>query len=457
MTAHHDIAIIGGGASGVLAAIHCLRLATTPLRIALFDPDPELLGKGLAYSTERDEHLLNVPTGKMSAFARQPGDFLDYIASLPGFSGIAREALAVDYAPRRHYAGYLQDRLEHARADSPATLDIVPGRITELRRETAGWALEHADLWTTASHVVLAIGNTQRPLPATLPGALPATCVVEAWDYTGMASINADADVCIVGTGLSMADTVLTLEANGHRGSIHLLSRHALLPLAHTIQPVVDEDFDAATLLPLDVRGRLHHLRARIRDAATHGLPWQAVMERLRPHGQALWRSLSETERRRFLRHAVRYWDIHRHRIAPQVDAVLQSARTAGRLHLHRGRLVSLAADQDRVRLNARSTEGGMLSLQVDHVVNATGLELRASVMDHPLLDQMLADGLARSGPLGLGLDVDADGRLLDADGQPHDTLRVIGSLRIGEAWETIAIPELRVQAETIARAWLAD
>ncbi|HRF84387.1 MAG TPA: pyridine nucleotide-disulfide oxidoreductase, partial [Pseudoxanthomonas sp.] len=48
----------------------------------------------------------------------------------------------------------------------------------------------------------------------------------------------------------------------------------------------------------------------------------------------------------------------------------------------------------------------------------------------------------------------DAEGRLLDAAGHPQDDLRAIGSLRIGEAWESIAVPELRVQAEAIARAW---
>jgi len=89
-------------------------------------------------------------------------------------------------------------------------------------------------------------------------------------------------------------------------------------------------------------------------------------------------------------------------------------------------------------------------------VINATGLELRVQAMRNPLLEQLLGEGHARPGPHGIGLDVDAEGRLLDANGRPHDDLRVIGSLRIGEAWETIAVPELRVQAENIARAFTA-
>ena len=76
MQSGFDIAIIGGGASGTLAAIQCLRRAASPLRIVLFEPGGRP-GRGVAYSTERPEHLLNVPSGRMSAFADRPDDFLD--------------------------------------------------------------------------------------------------------------------------------------------------------------------------------------------------------------------------------------------------------------------------------------------------------------------------------------------------------------------------------------------
>ena len=40
---------------------------------------------------------------------------------------------------------------------------------------------------------------------------------------------------------------------------------------------------------------------------------------------------------------------------------------------------------------------------------------------------------------------------LIDADGRPQPTLRVLGSLRIGRLWESLAIPELRGQAAQAA------
>ena len=88
-----DIAIIGGGAAGVLAAIQCLRQATMPLRIVLFEPGPRL-AEGVAYATDRAEHLLNVPTGRMSALPDLPDDFLDWRCARPGHTEAARGALA---------------------------------------------------------------------------------------------------------------------------------------------------------------------------------------------------------------------------------------------------------------------------------------------------------------------------------------------------------------------------
>jgi NADPH-dependent 2,4-dienoyl-CoA reductase/sulfur reductase-like enzyme len=57
------IAIVGGGASGTLAALQLLRLATVPIRVAIMEPRASL-GAGIAYSTVFDSHLLNIPPGR---------------------------------------------------------------------------------------------------------------------------------------------------------------------------------------------------------------------------------------------------------------------------------------------------------------------------------------------------------------------------------------------------------
>jgi len=79
-----DLAIIGGGAAGVLVAIQVLRQAQAPLALAIFEPASQL-AQGIAYATPWPEHLLNVPAAKMSAFPDQSGDFLDYLLKITPF------------------------------------------------------------------------------------------------------------------------------------------------------------------------------------------------------------------------------------------------------------------------------------------------------------------------------------------------------------------------------------
>jgi uncharacterized NAD(P)/FAD-binding protein YdhS len=449
-----DIAIIGGGAGGVLAAIHALRLAASPGRIALVEP-AETLGEGAAYATRHPEHLLNVPARGMSAFAGNPGDFLDYVAATDA-TGAGREELSARFVERHRYGEYLRARLGEARGNSPATLGTVRDRVVALDFEGESARLTLAGGMTLHAHgVILAIGNTPRPLPAQGAEALAPAQALPAWDFDAIKRIDRGADVCIVGSGLSMADALLSLDDNGHRGVLHVLSRHALLPLPHAADPAV-ADFDVPALLALPLRPRLRAVRERVREAVAAGLPWQSVFERLRPHGQALWQSLSAQDERRFLRHVVRYWDIHRHRIAPQVHGMVMAAYADGRLRLHRGRLLHARPQAGRVRLGYRQRDGRVRELDVDVVVNATGVELRARAMRNPLLDALLARGLARHGPHGIGIDTAADGRVLDAHGGAHPRLFALGSLRIGTLWESLAVPELRAQAESAARALLA-
>lgn len=448
-----DLAIIGGGAAGVLVAINALRSATSALQVVLFEP-ASTPGQGIAYATPWPEHLLNVPAGKMTGLPDQPGDFLDYLLQTDAVPGVPRAALADTFVARRHYAAYLQQRLEQAQAQSPAQLQVVHDAVVELQPQDATNTLRLADGSTwPARRVVLACGNSMRPLPVPGADALPPGRVVDAWDYDGVRMLAGAGDLAIIGSGLSMADSVVALASAGHRGRIHVLSRHALLPLPHAHGGTAQ--FDPQPLLDMPLRARVRALRAHARDAAAQGIPWQAVMDRIRPMGQALWQSLDAVDQARFLRHVVRYWDVHRHRIAEPVHARADALERSGQLLRHRARLGALLVQGSTLQLHAQGPGGAMAPLAVGAVINATGVETRARAMRNPLLQQLLADGHARPGPHGLGLDSDADGRLRDAQGRSQPTLQVMGSLRIGTLWESLAIPELRSQAQQAAMAAL--
>ncbi|MCW0466555.1 FAD/NAD(P)-binding protein [Xanthomonas sacchari] len=451
-----DIAIVGGGAAGVLVALQLLRQAGTALRVQLIESQPAL-AQGVAYATPCAEHLLNVTAGRMSAFAEAPDDFLDWLQQQALYPQLSRAALAEAYVQRRHYAAYLRARLWQAQTAGPARLQWRQARVLALHPQPTGGQILQLDDGGQlhAGATVLALGNSLRPLPARGAPSLDAPSRIEAWDYAQLQAVPREATVCIVGSGLSMADSVLTLLANAHRGPVHVVSRHALLPLPHAAHGA-PADFDAQALLAMPLRQRVRALRRHAAAAQAQGRPWQRVMDRIRPLSQALWQSLSVTEQRRFLRHVVRYWDVHRHRIAAPVFVQLQAMRRVGQLRLHRARLDTVFPVGACVQVNGMGADGAPLQLDAHCVINATGVELRAQTMRNPLLHQLLGCGHAQPGPHGIGVGSAADGALLDADGHATPRIRVLGSLRIGSLWESLAIPELRVQAQQTAQALLA-
>ena len=444
-----DVAIVGGGAAGVLLALRLLHDARAGQRIALIEPD--VPGRGAAYATEDPAHLLNVPAGNMGADAGAPGDFVDYLRARDG------DADPTAFRPRRDYADYLQARLHQARQASAVEFRHVRARAVHIQ-----WTGSHAvihldaragvDATLHSRRVVLATGNQPRTLAA--DNAHPR--ILSAWQNGALERIAEDDDIAILGSGLSMVDALLSLDARGHRGRVVAISRHGLLPLAHPDHRQTLA-FDTHALEALPLRRRLRVMRETARRAAADGIGWQALMDALRHHGRTLWQSLDTVEQRRFLRHAVRHWDVHRHRVAPQVARLLQRDLDRGRLERVAARVHAIDGGDGRVALmlHERGTQQPRM-LAVDWLVNATGIETRAAAFTDPLLRQLLADGLARPGPHGLGFDCAADGAVLAADGRAQPWLCAIGSLRLGNLWESTAIPDLRVDAAMLAPRLLA-
>ena len=442
----YDLAIIGGGAGGVLAALQALRRGSAGEDIVLLEPRATV-AQGVAYSTRFAEHLLNVPAGRMSAFSDSPEEFLDFLIEADPED--SRAVVADAFTERLKYGAYLRHRLEEALTSSLARFDVLHEEVLGMDSEGNHFKLLLKSGETLcADSIVLAVGNSPKKLPARGAASLPPGLVVDAWDFDAVRRIPTQAAVCIAGSGLSMVDAVMSLAANGHRGTIQVSSRHALLPLVHTEH--VATRFDARSLIGLTLRARMRALRTVVAEEASRGVPWQAVMESARPIVQSLWRTLSHNDQRRFLRHVARYWDVHRHRIAPQVYDEIESLRTLGQLELHRGRIDSIVREGTGARVTIKKHDGRLLHLDADRIVNATGVEMRADLMRNALVANLLGKGQARPGPHGIGLDTTLDGSLVDANGHVTPKVMVLGSLRIGTLWESIAVPELREQAAEV-------
>jgi uncharacterized NAD(P)/FAD-binding protein YdhS/predicted metal-dependent enzyme (double-stranded beta helix superfamily) len=447
------VAVIGGGFTGTMVAVHLARLAgSSPVRIVLLERGPRL-ARGLAYGTRCERHLLNVPAGMMSALPEEPSHFLDWLqASDP-------EAHAGTFAPRRTYGDYLEDLLLTTAKDASVPVELLhdeaialepgPGADREITIRTQGGRTIAAD------RVVLALGNQP---PQELPGLAGRHPIrryaADPWGPQPLRDLAGDEPIALIGSGLTAVDVVLEAHERGHRGPIYAISRHGLLPRRHCPAPPRPH-FDLAGRAAT-ARTLLRTVRAEAVACQSEGGDWRSVVDGLRPVAQTIWRSMPADERRRFVRHVASHWDAHRHRVAPEVDDVIQARLREGRLTAIPGRVLDSRPQGDGIALTIqRRGQSRTESLAVHLVVNCTGPARDIRRTSSKLLRSLLADGLARPGPLALGLDVDDAGALIGADGRSDDRLYAIGPLLKDHLWETTAVRELRVQAAELARRLL--
>ena len=206
--------------------------------------------------------------------------------------------------------------------------------------------------------------------------------------------------------------------------------------------------------LPRSVRGLTKLLRREARSIVDDGGSWRSAIDGLRPYTNDFWTGLSIDERRRFLRHLRPYWDIHRHRMAPEVAQRLARMCCEGRVVLHAGRVVSVIQRPDDALAVGMRPRGSVetQTLAVEQIINCTGPDADYRRIDQPLVHQLFDLGLARQDELGLGLLTSEDGALIGRDGTASRVFFTLGPPRKGTLFETTAMPEIRVQAAALGR-----
>lgn len=444
------IAIIGGGFSGVLVAIHLLQKATQPLLIKLIECQSEL-GRGVAYYDQLLKcHLLNVPAGKMGAFPDLPGDFLAWLHQ-HGYS----EATATSFMPRRTYGDYIQDILQTAliKAAPGVRLEYINDQAVQLttRPDQVNILLKQGHQ-IYAEKVVLALGNFPPGVPALITQMMDyEKYLVSGWSVSAIAKLPTTDNLLIVGSGLTMVDVVVGLAEKNFPGKIHVVSRHGLTPQRHRLTANYPA-FIKLEEAPHHIHDLFRTVRRQIVKAGYYGEDWRGVIDSLRPITPQLWQKLPLVEKQRFLRHAGTYWEIHRHRIAPQIADIIDTMLLSGQLEILPARIQNCRVVNNQVNVTLqkrRSSEKIVLS--VDKIINCTGSNVHYEQLETPLIKNLLNQGLISIHPTNIGINTASNGALLNSDGQPSHQLYTLGTPRKGDLWETTAVPEIRVHAANLA------
>ena len=350
-------------------------------------------GQGLAYGTRDPNHLLNVSARAMSAWPNDPNHLVRWLeqnqAELAHL--LPAGADASSYIPREVFGIYLQSILEHAaiQAAGQHRLRRITAELSDLEAIEPGSP-------SAASHYRLQFSN---------------------------------------------GEPIVALSRRGHLPNAHLSV--SVAPIGAWLNP----EQAPTTLLEL---WRLIRMRVALTEREGHD--WRAVIDGLRPINEKLWQRLSLQERRRFLRHVAVLWDVHRHRVAPQLHEQLQQLINSGALEIIAGRL---EAKQNRAkRLQLRIRRRGAASseyLEVDRLITCTGIRLDYARSTQPLLQRLLQRQQLQADVLALGITTTPQGELVGGNGQVVSGMYTLGPPRRGELWESTAVPELRQQAQELA------
>ncbi|WP_052281715.1 FAD/NAD(P)-binding protein [Kluyvera genomosp. 1] len=439
--AEPHVVIVGGGFSGTAVAIHLMRETTRSLRISVIEPR-EHLGQGVAYSATDSAHRINVPAARMQLAGDDDGAFDRWYRRYGDFPQDP-QALQADGSvyPQRGAFGRYVEAAFHQAAKAHGS------RVAHIQERAVDW--QHGRLITStgqrlqADRIILAVSHPPPRLsPVVQPLSQHPRLIANPWQPGALADIPATAKVAIMGTALSMADVVASLARQGHQGEVLAFSRHGLLsrPNAPINLPQWTADYQYGSL-----RQRLRRIREDITRAKTHGLPWQVVLDAVRQQGQAIWQRLNEAEKRQFLRHVRRFWDVHRYRIAPQVAQAIADKRQMGTFRPLAARLQTLEARSNALQLHLTLRGGKAQQETVDYLVLTTGPDHADLIASQPFLQALHREGLIHPDSLDMGIEV-------NVLSQASQNIWVAGPAARGRFGELMGLPQVAEHAQQVAQ-----
>jgi|GEM_PF-2058359 len=398
--------IIGGGASGVLAAIHLLIEFGSDVEILLFETRDKI-AEGLAYSTPSTSLILNVPVEKMSA-TRDPQHFKNWCAQHhPELS----QSPDYPFVPRSYFADYLRDTLAKLELEKQNTIQHVRENVRAISPDGLMWTIEASGGDHVVQNVIVATGyRSQLPVPQQYRDRR----VLQPYDIVSLKNIRSNETVLIVGAGLAAIDCWRFLRSEGYSGKIVFTSRRAQFPLEHVAGAKPTRLPKLAGLSPRQITALVRGLHKM------GGQSFVQLADGIRAQIPEIWCCWSDQEKAQFLRHVKPYWEVIRHRVPRSVGDALKTEIAAGKVELVRASTV-----QHRL---------------YNHVILATGfsIEQESVEIETPM-------GVVQRCDLGFGW------RNTGARG-----LWFLGPSSKSNYWEITAIPDIRSQVMEVVQAMKA-
>lgn len=450
------IGIIGGGFSGLLSAIHLTEQAQQPLHIYIINKGSDF-PKGIAYSTTSPWLLLNVRAMGMSAFPDDLGHFVNWLKQHSAYSHKEEAELKMTFVPRMVYGEYLEsiwnNFQERIKSQGLHKVSLITDRVIATDINEEGAALQTTSNGTiSVSKVVLAVGHFA-------PSALPFSAEVltshpayfgNPWGRWEENFEDKGGDAFILGSGLTMVDTVLSLLNNNFKGKIYFSSRNGFLPKSHGNH--VQTDFfkpeDLTSWRLTDLVKLYEHWANRYKD---EGRPAFLAADKFRPVTQQIWNTWTLGEKKYFLEHYKAFWNVRRHRIAEEVHAVIKTAMDEGKLVLIKDKVDSVSTNGSLLTVHVNGEKEKQSFSNISYFFNCTGPQETYRHSTDPLIRSLIDSGQAQADDIDWGLKVNDKYACIKGDGEASDSVFATGCVIKGTYWETFAVPDLRKQLKALA------
>ena len=439
------IGIIGGGISGTLAVLQIIKQSKTPLSIFWFDSQNKFC-KGYAYNTFDESHLLNVRANNMSIFPDEPNHFVNWLnIHHPSYT-------AKDFVSRKLFGDYVLHTFESLKNyNSLITIYQIAEEVKSIHQSDDTFEIKTHQSYLVRK-IILGLGNFLPAHPRSISKEFVSSkqYFQNAFNVQLTSQIQSCNNITIIGSGLTMIDVIVSLSHYQYKGKINVVSPHAYIPQAHQENPLPSVEVFIDKQKNYSLSELLALVNQQLKKAKKEQRSLHSVIDSMRPFLQQLWLNFSIEEKHQFLRHLRHKWGVARHRAPSQSMCVFNNLKSSGQLELIKGRISDIKISKLGFEIAYSNKRSSQQTLHTQLIINCTGPESDYSQLKSPLVQYLVNNQIISADAIKYGINAEKDGYI-------SKNIYTLGPPLKGILWESVAVPEIRVQAQELAAKIICD
>lgn len=438
-----NISIIGSGLSGSLLTINLIKnWKGDKLNINLIERDPQKFNTGIAYSTEEFTNILNVRCSNMSIFPDDPDNFYNWLKKF-GYTYTKN-----DFVPRSIFGQYIKYNFKHTIVNKPNNINFnsIFDEVIDITKTESNYKLSlqnNEDI--TSDLVVLAIGNISPIELDILKSSNIKNYVKSPWSEDFFKKLKLDEDILFIGSGLMFQDIILSLNERKHKGKFYSISENEYQPFVHKLYDTYPSFHEE--LKGKDINQIFHIVRSHVKK---HTDP-TVVIDSIIPYVPNIWKSLSKTDKLRFIRHLSSLWNSICHRTPESTSITIGQLLESNRLEIIKGEILKIDQQENKIKVQIFNEKKIKIEvLNIDLIINCNEPEHNYKKINLPLIKNLIKSGIIQYGKESITIKTN-NYNIIDENNSKLSNLVAIGPILKGELYECNSVIEIRKQTAELS------